>query len=139
VSEVAVLDTSAFFALVDDEEGADEVEKYLRLAQGSQCRLMASFVSLTELRYITLQEKGDAAADYLIGLVKVMARPVGAVGRDALPAGCAVQAAYRISLADAFVAATTRIADATLVHKDPEFDALAAEIRQVCLPRKRKR
>jgi len=47
-----------------------------------------------------------------------------------------LKAAHKISFADAFVAATAMRFDATLVHKDPEFTPLAAEVKQQMLPAK---
>ncbi|OQX00455.1 MAG: hypothetical protein BWK80_61790 [Desulfobacteraceae bacterium IS3] len=43
---------------------------------------------------------------------------------------------YRISLADAFVAALTFEYDGILIHKDPEFEALSYLIKQHRLPYK---
>jgi len=48
------------------------------------------------------------------------------------------KAQYRISLADAFVAAAAFKLNAALVHKDPEFDALESEVKLQPLPYKSK-
>lgn len=57
---------------------------------------------------------------------------------DALCGSAAkLKAAHKVSLADAFVAATAMRFDATLIHKDPEFISLAGIIKQEMLPRKR--
>ena len=42
----------------------------------------------------------------------------------------------KVSFADAFVAATAQRLDATLVHKDPDFDALKGIIKLHALPPK---
>ena len=47
-----------------------------------------------------------------------------------------VKALHRLSLADAWIAACALLHDAELVHKDPEFDAVAAQ--QLLLPYKPK-
>jgi predicted nucleic acid-binding protein len=48
----------------------------------------------------------------------------------------ALKASHRISFADAFVAAAALRVDATLVHKDPQFAALAGLVKQEMLPPK---
>jgi len=47
-----------------------------------------------------------------------------------------LKAAHKVSFADAFVAATALRLKATLVHKDPEFDALKNVIQLEALPPK---
>lgn len=47
-----------------------------------------------------------------------------------------IKASRRVSLADAIVAAFAVQNGATLVHKDPEFEALAGEISLEALPYK---
>ena len=47
-----------------------------------------------------------------------------------------LKAQYRISFADAFIAATAIHADALLIHKDPEFETLKAILRMEILPYK---
>ncbi len=132
--ESVVLDTSAVLAYVDDEDGAEVVADYLRAGQRQAVALYASFVSLTEIRYITIQEKDESSADYLVGLVKSW--PLNWVYPDEKQCLLAARykAEYGISLADSFVAAAAHSLNATLVHKDPEFDRMAKEIRLRPLP-----
>ncbi len=47
-----------------------------------------------------------------------------------------LKAAYKVSFADAFVAATAARLDAVLVHKDPEFDAVKGVMKLHPLPPK---
>jgi predicted nucleic acid-binding protein len=47
-----------------------------------------------------------------------------------------LKATHKISLADAFVAATALRVDGVLVHKDPEFGVLAGKVKQQALPLK---
>ena len=46
-----------------------------------------------------------------------------------------IKATHRLSLADAWIAATALELDATLVHKDPEFEKLL-ELKEERLPYK---
>ena len=134
MAELVVLDTSAVLAYVDDEEGAEVVANYLRAGQRQEATLYASFVTLTEIRYITIQERDESSADHLVGLVK--AWPLNWVYPDERQCLLAARykAEYGISLADSFVAAAASLLSAILVHKDPEFVAMAKELRLRPLP-----
>jgi predicted nucleic acid-binding protein len=47
-----------------------------------------------------------------------------------------LKAQYRLSFADAFIAATAIHLDAVLIHKDPEFEALRSVLQMEILPYK---
>ena len=68
-----VLDTSAFFSLIEDEDGADLVQNLLQQAQRGEIKIFASFVSFTEMLYITIQEKGEDEANTRLELMKKLA------------------------------------------------------------------
>jgi predicted nucleic acid-binding protein len=136
VAETVVFDTSAFLTLTGEEEGTDTVQKYILDAIAGQVELHASFVSLTEIQYITLQEEGEEAAHDRMTDIKAL--PVQWVHSDEALCGEAagLKAAHKVSLADAFVAATAMRLNATLLHKDPEFDALDDIMKLQALPPK---
>ncbi len=46
------------------------------------------------------------------------------------------KAVHRLSLADTIIAAYAVQANATLLHKDPEYEALAGQVRLEALPYK---
>lgn len=60
-----LLDTSALLTLIEEEAGADRVEKLLR-----QATVFITAISLLEVRYISLQEAGLAEADIRYVLFK---------------------------------------------------------------------
>ncbi len=136
MAEAIVLDTSACFALLEDEGGAEVVEKHLFEAQAGDVAVHGSFVTLTEVEYITLQERGEEDAARAIAILE--AWPVNWHHSD--PAVCSsaakLKAAHKISFADAFVASLAQSLDATLIHKDPEFLALTGSMKQKMLPPK---
>jgi predicted nucleic acid-binding protein len=134
VADAVVLDTSACFAFLENEAGADIVEKYLLDARAERVAVHASFASLTEVEYITIQER--SAADAKAALAIMQGWPVRWHHTDDLLCSEAakLKADYKISFADAFVAATALRINAMLVHKDPEFDALDGVIKLHPLP-----
>ena len=131
-----VLDTSAWLALAESELGAGEVEAHVAAAWLGRASIHSSFVTLTELQYIRTNEQGAESAARLTAWVKQ--QPVQWLhSDDALCSDAAkLKAAHKVSFADAFVAATALRLNATLVHKDPEFDALAGVIKLHGLPPK---
>jgi uncharacterized protein len=108
VAEPVVLDTSACFAFLENEAGADEVERYLREGQSGARMLHASFVTLTELDYIVAREQGIARARAVLAKAKAW-RVTWHQSDEALCAEAAgLKTAHKISFADAFVAATAK-------------------------------
>ena len=41
-----------------------------------------------------------------------------------------LKTSYRLSVADALIAAVAKLHHATLVHKDPEFEAIASQVEK---------
>jgi ribonuclease VapC len=50
-----------------------------------------------------------------------------------------IKASHRLSVADALIAAVAKLHQATLVHKDPEFEPLAGDVSLLSLPFKKKK
>ena len=127
-----LLDTSALFALIEDEPGAGRVEELLR----SEDVLIPAVAGL-EVYYVTRQERSEDEADRRLALVRQLpARWLDQLTDPVLVAAGRLKAAHRISLADAIIAGFALIADAVLMHKDPEYQAIASQVRQERLPYK---
>lgn len=127
-TSVYVLDTSAILAYIQDEPGAVRVHSLLIEAQAGKCQISISFATISEAYYIICQKRGLAPARELAALIKEL--PVEIVQsneRITLAAG-RLKASYRLSFADAFIAATAMEKEAMLVHKDPEFEQIAASV-----------
>jgi predicted nucleic acid-binding protein len=122
-SELFVLDTSALICLKEDETGAADVERILRQA-GPKDRVYISFISLMEFFYILQQEQGERAAQK--GYLEIKQLPINVIESDEQLglSAAAIKATHKLSVADAWVAATAQRLAATLVHKDPEFEPL---------------
>lgn len=127
-----VLDTSAMLTLIEDEAGADRVEEVLREDQ-----VVIPHIVLMEIHYITLQERGQAEADRRYGLAKQLTSKIlWQMDEPTLLTASRFKAAHRLSLADAMIAASAKRNDAILLHKDPEFEALAEQVDLEALPYK---
>jgi predicted nucleic acid-binding protein len=128
--ESYVLDSSALLTLIEDEEGADRVQEVLE-AGGS----ILPWLVLLELHYVTQQEKGQAEADRRYALARQLPAEIPwSVDEPLLLTASRFKAEHRVSLADAIIAAFAHTRDAVLVHKDPEFEALAEHVQLEALP-----
>jgi len=134
-----VLDTSAILSVIRDEPGADFVEARLEEAASDKIAIAASFVSLTEILYKTIQLADKRRADELVAVVKSW--PVEFVHSDealCIAAG-EIKARFVVSFADSFVSATAQRFGALLIHKDPELESLQSVIKLKALPYKTRR
>ncbi len=131
-----VLDTSAVLALTDQEDGWEQVEELLNRATDGEIEVVICAVSLMELYYVTLQEQGEDPAARLVSVVKSW--PIRWIYPDerALLLAGRFKASHGLSFADAVIASVAGLHEAVLVHKDPEFEALAEEISLRTLPYK---
>ena len=139
MAENVLLDTSAILTFLCAEEGSDDVEKLLRAAARGSLTVFASFATVAELFSAAMKKEGRERAEYYLSVVK--AWPVTWIQSDealCVSAG-ALKGSHKMSLADAFIAATALRYDAVLVHKDPEFESLKTVVRQHLLPYKQKK
>lgn len=131
-----LLDTSAVLTFTDREEGFETIEALLDRAMSEAVEVSICAVSLMEIYYIALQEQGEDEAASLVALVKAWpVRWIYPDERTLLIAG-RFKAYHRLSFADAVIAGVARHQQAVLVHKDPEFEALASEVVLQALPYK---
>ena len=133
-----VLDTSAMLALMSDEQGADVVGDIIGEAKKHQAVVYISFVTLTEIYYTALRRKDEEGARKTMALINEL--PLQRVYSNdtlSLSAGY-IKANHKLSLADAFIAATALDKEAVLVHKDPEFEAIISLVETIKLPLKQR-
>ena len=127
-----LLDTSALMALIEDEAGADRVEQVI-----SQGLALLPWPVLMEVYYITRQEHGQAEADQRYALAsKLPTRVLWGMDESLLLTAGRLKAEYHVSFADTLIAAFAIREGATLMHKDPEYDALGDMLAVERLPYK---
>jgi predicted nucleic acid-binding protein len=107
-------------AVLFDEPGSEQVPE---VVYGPD-RVMLPFVTHMEVEYKLLQLKPEIADEALATLDSWPVTTVESYYSWRRRAA-AVKAEASLSFADAWVAALALINDATLVHKDPEFDEVA--------------
>jgi predicted nucleic acid-binding protein len=129
-----LLDTSAFLALRDDEEGAGQVADILRMAQTENAHCFACFLTLMEVLYRVWKDEGEHEGR--LAYEQCQTLPVDWIheSRQLLEKAAEIKAKHGLSLADAWIGASAILCDSVLVHKDPEFEAL--DCAQLHLPYK---
>jgi len=125
--------------MFEDEAGADTVQDMLDRANKNEILVFVSFVTFTEIFYITLREKGEEEAQKRTRLMDALATTRIESSKELSLIAGRLKAAYRLSFADAWIAATAIFYDATLVHKDPEFEQLEDKLKALKLPYKEKK
>ncbi|MBU0511089.1 MAG: PIN domain-containing protein [Chloroflexi bacterium] len=92
---------------------------------------------LLEVTYISRQERGEAEAEYRYAAIKELpADIIWEMDEPTLLTAARWKANYHISFTDAIIAAYTLRQGATLLHKDPEFEALEGQLAVEALPYK---
>jgi len=120
-----VLDTSAVLALIEDADGASRVERALRKA-----KVFIPWVVLMEVYALTCREQGESEADQRYALLgQTHATLLDEIDEPTLLIAARIKSAYRLSFADAVIAAYCIREHATLLHKDPQFEVLKGEIK----------
>lgn len=134
VVERYALDTSAILAFLGGEQGTGTVERLLRESRAHRVHVLACAITLIEVFYTAMREKGEDEAVRLVALVR--AWPLEWVYPDekALLQAGRLKASHRLSVADALIAAVAKLHRATLVHKDPELEVLRAQVDLLSLP-----
>lgn len=130
-----LLDTSALLTLRDDENGADTVADLMYKAQDGKCQCFGCFLSLMEILYRVWKDEDEFAGR--LAYEQCRSLPVTWVHetKELLELAAKIKAENRLSVVDAWIAASALSEDATLVHKDPEF--ISVPCPQIELPYKR--
>lgn len=129
-----VLDSTAFFTMFEDEEGADTVQDLLERATRGEIFIFVSFVTFAEVFYVTIRRKGEEEGLMRMALMEALAVTRIESSKELSLIAGRLKALYIMSFADAWVAATAMFYDAILVHKDPEFEQLEDKVKVLNSP-----
>ena len=120
------------FALIEDEDGADRVEQILE-----EDEILLPWLVLLEITYVSRQEWGEEIAALRYDMLKRLnAKILWEADESVLLTAANLKANNRLSLADSIIAAFAIQNKATLLHKDPEYDALKGQVEMEALPYK---
>jgi len=124
-----VLDSHALLALLRDEPGGEAVAQILERAGARDQPVHMTEVNYAEVQYMIRRKDGDAAWATIAGELKAAPIEFHPADRRLADTAADFKARFKISLADAFAAALAKEKKAELVTGDPEFRALAKEIK----------
>ncbi len=128
--EIFVLDTSALLTYIEDEEGSEYLENLLVAAEKEDVIIYVCFISLTEVFYITMQEKDEPEASRRVRLIQSLAVRIEESNESINLKAGKIKAANSVSLADAYIAGLCQELGGILVHKDPEYEKLSPSIKE---------
>ena len=119
-----VLDTSALFAYIEDEDGANVIENVFLETLMGQHTLYVSVVSCIEVYYISFREQGPAIASERLQLLQDLPLVQSPLEKQSITIIGELKATHTLSFADCCIAGLAQAKGAVLIHKDPEFDQL---------------
>lgn len=133
-----VFDTSAVLSYIEKEPGFENVENLFRQAFKKEIVIYISIVTCIEIYYVTLKNQGyDQAAEQL-ELIKTLPLTQKPLEFKDIKLIGSIKAGNKLSFADSCIAGLAKTVKGILVHKDPEYEQLENEIRQLKLPYKDK-
>ena len=117
-----VLDTKPLIKLFAQEEGWEVIQKILAKIEDGDIEAAISVVTLTEIYYKYLQEKRPDLAKtrtqnirYAIYLKKLE------IGEEAAVKAGEFKGKYKVSIADAYIAASAYLEGSIIISDDPDF------------------
>ena len=130
-----LLDTSALLTLRDNEQGAEDVATILKQAEAGKVKVFGCFMTLMEILYRVWKDENEVAGKLAYAQCKSLPIEWVHESDELLEQASRIKANYRLSLADAWIAASAVLREACLIHKDPEFRPLGF-VKQKALPSK---
>jgi predicted nucleic acid-binding protein len=131
------LDSFAMLCWLNDEDGADIIEKLLEKSRKREITLFINWINIGEVYYIVQRKDSQKKAIETISLIKQL--PIERVGYEeplVLLAGD-YKANYPISYAEAYCLATAKSKEAKIVTGDPEYECIEDKISIAWLPKKK--
>jgi predicted nucleic acid-binding protein len=126
-----VLDASALVRFLDDEPGAELVERLINKAASGELTLLISAVNWGEVVYAVAHRLGLEAVRQLLNKLSNLQLTVAAcTGEDAAEAAL-FKARFKIPYADAFAACLAIRNSAALITADYDFKTLPPEALKI--------
>ena len=124
-----VFDSYAILAFLEDEKGADLVEKALREVVANKARGFLSVINWGEIYYSIMREQGQGQAEVVLAYVSNYPLELVDADLDLTRVAARLKGRYRIAYADCFAAALAKKNKAVVLTGDPEFKLLENEVK----------
>ena len=125
-----ILDAFAFMAYLENEPGAERIEKILQDVKDDKARAFISIINLGEIIYNTERRYGLAKAQDTLALIQKMPVEILPADNQTVLAAAHIKANHPISYADAFVVVAAQKLDGIIMTGDPEFQDIT-ELAQI--------
>jgi predicted nucleic acid-binding protein len=124
-----VLDTWAVIAYLEDEPSGEQVEDLIATAHEEQVPIYMSVVNVGEVWYTIAREISEEEADASVKTLRDLRIQFEDVNWELTQEAARFKSKNKMSYADAFAAALTKVKKADLVTGDGEFKPLDGEIK----------
>lgn len=127
MAKVYVLDASAMLRFVEDDAGAERIERLIKEARGSTPLLM-SVVNWGEVFYHEWQERGEETARRTMANLERLPLDLVSVDLAQVMTAGELKAIHKIPYVDCLAAALAISHRATLVTSDRDFEKLGRRV-----------
>ncbi len=124
-----VLDSYSLLAYAENERGADDVGNILIKALDNKAELFLCAINWGEMYYIALREGGKERAELYKNTFARYPITIVEANEELTLQAAYYKAFHKMSYADAFAVALTKMKKAQLVTGDKEFKTLEKEIK----------
>ncbi len=124
-----VLDAHALLAFFRGEDAGVPLKELLHKAASADRPLHMTEVNYAEVKYMLLKKDGAEAWEQAADVLKSLPLEFHPATRSLADTAADFKARFKMSLADAFAAALAKEKKAELATGDPQFKALAKEIK----------
>lgn len=124
-----VLDSYSLLAYAEGEKGADVVAGILKKALDGEAEVFLCVINWGEMYYIALREGGKSRAELYRTTFARYPIIIVEANKELTLQAAEFKAFHKMSYADAFAAALSKIRKAILVTGDKEFKSIEKEIK----------
>jgi len=130
-----VLDSYAMIAYLEDEPGAERVERILRQAERGTIDLLMSVINWGEVYYSLSRSKGEKQAEESLLIMEQLPIRIVDVDRSLMYQAARIKANHAIALGDSLAAALAMNEGCPVVTGDKEFHQLKEAVKVEWLKR----
>ncbi len=124
-----VFDSYAIIAYLERERGAEKVAQLLDDCVSNNKRALLCVVNWGEVYYNTLRETNEKTAVLALDTIKTLPIDIVEANKELTLHAATYKATRKMSYADCFAAALTKLRKAELVTGDKEFKSVENEIK----------
>lgn len=124
-----VLDAYALLAFLEREASFEKIESYFVAAVERDNPLLMTSVNWGEVYYIVLRECGQEKANEIERIIQTLPIEIKSVDQQLAKEAGRFKARHKMSYADCFTAALTKINKAELITGDKEFRDVESELK----------